>query len=218
MNKKLSAIVIATLLPAVLFTACKQQNITDSSSETVNNKTTTEKSITEDASAQSATEQIIITTTCPPTDPVSDPTRASTTATPDVFINFLYKPEKIIFYHNGKPQTLTEEMCDDVIKRINKVTKNDRWGLLKLAVNEEYIEKIKNENLCIEIYYDGVQLLNDLQNIEKMTFNFEKALIVLDGDDKNTIFFCKDGKYMNGPVRPYNSVLSEEILKDIFDE
>ncbi len=223
MNKKLLSIVIATLLPAVLFTACKQNNIPDSPSETVNNMTT-EKVTVAETTAQESTEQTTVTTTTPPTDPVSDPTRASTTSVPDVFINFLYKPEKIIFYHNAKPQTLTEEMCDDVIEEINKATRKEKWGVLKLAVFNEDIDKIKEENYCIEIHYDinsdGTQILNNLNGagIHDMAFRFEKVFIPLSGNYEGIMFFEKDGIYRSGPIKSYNYDLSEEILRDIFDE
>lgn len=223
MNKKLSAIVIATLLPAVLFTACKQNNIPDSPSETANN-ITTEKVTVAETTTQESTEKTTVSTTTPPTDPVSDPTRASTTSVPDVFINFLYKPEKIIFYHNSKPQTLTEEMCDDVIEEINKATRKEKWGVLKLAVFNEDIDKIKEENYCIEIHYDinsdGTQILNNLNGagMRDMTFRFEKVFIPLNGNYEGVIFFEKDGIYRSGPIKSYNYNLSEEILRDIFDE
>ncbi len=147
-------------------------------------------------------------------------TTQTTTFFTDVYINFLYKPEKIIFYHNAKPQTLSEEMSTEIIKEINNVTKRSTWDVLKLAVTKEHTEKIKNENLCIEIYYDGIQLLNDLngENVKDNTYRFEKILIVLDGDDKNTFFFEKDGEYQNGPIVPCLSDLSEKILQEIFDE
>lgn len=224
MSKKLSAIVIATLLPAVLFTACKQNNIPNSPSETADNIATTEKVTLSETTTQGSTEKTTVTTTTPPTDPVSDPTRASTTSVPDVFINFLYKPEKIIFYHNGKPQTLTEEMCNDVIEEINKATQKEKWGVLKLAVFNEDIDKIKEENYCIEIHYDinsdGTQILNNLNGagIRDMTFRFEKVFIPLDGSYKGIMFFEKDGIYRSGPIKSYSYDLPEEILKDILDE
>lgn len=175
-------------------------------------------------SSQHISTETTVTTTTPPTDPVSDPTKASTTGVPDVFINFLYKPEKIIFYHNGKPQTLTEEMCNDVIEEINKATRNAKWGVLKLAVFNEDIDKIKEENYCIEIYYDinsdGTQILNNLNGagIRDMTFRFEKVFIPLNGNDEGIMFFEKDGIYRNGPIKTFGYNLSEEILKDILDE
>lgn len=174
---------------------------------------------TEISSIADITVTTSVTATEPTTAPVSDTTRISTTCVAEVLTKGLAEPEQILFYHNGKPQTIHkgDVMCDEVIKAINKATKKDNWGILKLAVEEDYINRIKNENLCIEIFYNETQLLNGLNGHTFDEYNFEKILIVLDGDDKNTMFLSKDGKYQNGPIRPYNSALSEDILSYIFD-
>ncbi len=160
------------------------------------------------------------TTTETTTDVVSDPTKPVTESDTGSSSIFLNVPEQILFYHNGKPQTIPngDVMCDEVIKEINKVIKNDRWGILKLAVEDGYIDKLKSENLCIEIYYDETQALNGLKGHTQNKYSFEKILIILDGIDKNTLFFCKDGEYQHGPIKAYSSDLSAEVLKDIFDE
>ena len=149
----------------------------------------------------------------------TDIAEASSTTIPDVLINFLNKPEKIIFYHNGNPQTIAKDnaMCDDVIKSINNVTQNNEWEILKLAVEESYINKTKSENLCIEIHYDAIQYLNNLSGIKGMTYSFDKVLLVLDGDDKGTMFFCENENYRNGPIKSFSSSLSEDVLSNIFD-
>lgn len=174
---------------------------------------------TETTTIQSTISENFLTTTEPPTEAVSDPTKPATTSDTETSVNFLYEPEEILFYHDGKPQTISKDnvMCDEIIKAINNSTKNEKWGILKLAVEEGYIDKIKNENLCIEIYYNDLQTLGGLKGHTQNEYSFEKILIILDGSDKNTMFFCKDKEYQHGPIKPYNSVLSEEILAYIFD-
>lgn len=219
MNKKLITIVSALLMLTVFLSACGNNDVNGPTPQTSLKQTTTEAP-TEETTTQSTTEKEIKTDiTEIPTDVVSDPTRASTTDT-EVFINFLYEPEKIVFYSDGKAQTLTKEMSDEIIKEINKVTKYGYWDYLKLAVFNEYIDEIKEKNLCIEIHYDGIQILNDLngKSVKNNTHRFEKVLIVLDGDNKNTMFLEKDGEYQSGPLFPLLSDLSEEILEHIFDE
>lgn len=221
MNKKLMAIVSAILIVTAFFSACGQKPAPQTSSQT---ETTAEENITENETAKETTNVSESTVNRPTeteilTHPVSDPTKPSTTDT-EVFINFLYEPEKIVFYSDGKAQTLTKEVCDDVIEEINKVTRHGYWDILKLAVFNEDIDKIKEQNCCIEIHYDGSQILNDLngQSVKNSTYRFEKVLIVLDGNDKNTMFLEKNGEYQSGPLYPLLSNLSEEILKEILDE
>ncbi len=226
MNKKILMIAFALLMSTVLFSACNR-NESRIDKPTVQNKTTAQEPTAEKKTEKEATTEppcVIPETekTDVPTDPVSDPTRVSTTCHPDGSINFLYKPEQIIFYHNGKPQTIAKDnvMCDEVIKIINKSTKNDKWGILKLAIEEGYIEEIKNENLCIEIYYNDMQVLSGFRGHTLNEYNFERLLIVLDKNSHgldNTIFFFKDGKYQHGPIRAYSSDLSQEVLAYIFD-
>ncbi len=222
MKKKLVTIVSALLMLIVFLSACGQREANGPTPDTSKHETTTENSTEKETTTDPKCITIAPTETEIPTQPVSDPTRASTSCVPDVSINFLYKPEKIIFYHNGKPQTLTKEMCDDVIDEINKATRKEKWGMLKLAVFNEDIDKIKEENYCIEIHYDinsdGTQILNDLNGIKDMTFRFEKVFIPLNGNDEGVMFFEKDGIYRSGPIKAYNYNLAEEILKDIFDE
>lgn len=226
MKKKLVTIVSALLMLIVFLSACGQKEVNGPTPDTSKHEATTEENTTENKTEKETTTESDATVYRPtvPTQPVSDPTRASTTCVPDVSINFLYKPEKIIFYHNGKPQTLTEEMCEDVIDEINKATRKEKWGMLKLAVFNEDIDKIKEENYCIEIHYDinsdGTQLLNGLkgESINNMTFRFEKVFIPLSGNYEGVMFFEKDGIYRSGPIKAYNYNLSEEILKDILDE
>ncbi len=224
MKKKLVTIISALLMLSVLLSACGQREANGPTPDTSKHETTTESKTEKETTTEPKNTVNKPTETEIPTQPVSDPTRASTTADTNVFINFLYKPEKINFYHNGKPQTLTEEMCEDVIDEINKATRKEKWGMLKLAVFNEDIDKIKEENYCIEIHYDinsvGTQILNDLngESINNMTFRFEKVFIPLNGNYEGIMFFEKDGVYRSGPIKAYNYNLAEEILKDIFDE
>ncbi|MBQ7957548.1 MAG: hypothetical protein IJ279_05865 [Clostridia bacterium] len=156
---------------------------------------------------------------------VPDTTRERTTAVPDVTIDFFYPTEGAVFYHNGKPQDITKEMMDkDILPIINKVTKNERFGMAKLYVDNTLTDKIKAENLCLEISFEGVHLINGLHGVGNLdgsksqyTFFFEKVLIALDGEYKNVIFFMKDGQYRSGPIKPYNSSLSDDILAYLFD-
>ena len=173
----------------------------------------------ENKTIESTVSEKIPTTTENPTEAVSDPTKPVTNVDTESSVSFLHKPEEILFYHDGKPQSISGDnvMCDEVIEIINDSIKNEKWGILKLAVEEGYIDKIKNENLCIEIYYNDLQTLDGLQGHTQDEYSFEKILIILDGSDKNTMFFCKDKEYQHGPIKPYNSVLSEEILAYIFD-
>lgn len=224
MKKKLITIVSALLMLALFLSACGQITVNGPTPDTSSLEATTNENTTENKTEKETTteSEAIVYRPTVPTQPVSDPTRASTTCIPDVSINFLYKPEKIIFYHNGKPQTLTAEMCDDVINEINKATRKEKWGMLKLAVFNEDIDKIKDENYCIEIHYDinsdGTQILNDLNGMKDITFRFEKVFIPLKGNYEGVMFFEKDGIYRNGPIKAYNYDLAEEILKDILDE
>lgn len=224
MKKKLVTIVSALLMVTIFLSACGQREVNGPTPDTSKHEATIENKTEKETTTEPKTTVNRTTETEIPTQPVSDPTRASTTCVPDVSINFLYKPEKIVFYHNGKPQTLTEEMCDDVIREINKATRKEKWGMLKLAVFNEDIDKIKEENYCIEIHYDinsdGTQLLNGLngESINNMTFRFEKVFIPLNGNEEGVIFFEKDGIYRSGPIKAYNYNLAEEILKDILDE
>ncbi len=227
MNKKLITIVSALLMLTVFLSACGNNDVNGPTPQTSLKQTTTEaptEETTEETTTQRATEKETKTDiTEIPTDVVSDPTRASTTDT-EVFINFLYEPEKIVFYSDGKAQTLTEEICDDVIQEINTATRREKWGMLKLAVFNEDIDKIKEENYCIEIHYDtnrdGTQVLNNLNGagVNDITFRFEKVFIPLNGDYKGVMFFEKDGIYRSGPIKAYNYNLAEEILKEIPDE
>ncbi len=224
MKKKLVTIVSALLMVIIFLSACGQREVNGPTPDTSKHEATTENKTEKETTTEPKCIAIEPTETEIPTQPVSDPTRASTTCVPDVSINFLYKPEKIVFYHNGKPQTLTEEMCADVISEINKATRKEKWGMLKLAVFNEDIDKIKEENYCIEIHYDinsdGTQLLNGLngESVNYMTFRFEKVFIPLNGNEEGVMFFEKDGIYRNGPIKAYNYNLAEEILKDILDE
>lgn len=231
MSKKLTAIVFALFLLTAFLTACVQKQTNNPSPETSNQDVTAEETSDEtvtkeeEATTDGTPTVVMPTATAVLTEAVSDPTRASTTTSTDVFINFLYAPEKIIFYHNGKPQTLTEAMCTDVINEINKATRQEKWGMLKLAVFNEDIDKIKKENLCIEIHYDvnsdGTQILNNLNgdaDLNDMSFRFEKVFISLSGEYEGVMFFEKDGIYESGPIKAYNYNLAEEIRKDIFDE
>lgn len=221
MKKKLVTIVSALLMVTIFLSACGQSEVNGPTPDTSKHETTTENKTEKETTTE---DDATLYRPTIPTEPVSDPTRASTTSIPDVTINFLYKPEKIVFYHNGKPQTLTEEMCDDVISEINKATRKEKWGMLKLAVFNEDIDKIKEENYCIEIHYDinsdGTQLLNGLngESVNNMTFRFEKVFIPLNGTYESVMFFEKDGIYRSGPIKAYKYNLSEEILKDILDE
>lgn len=141
-----------------------------------------------------------------------------TTSRPDVFINFFPPADGAVFYHNGKPQEITKEMMNnDILKVINDVTKTKKFVTLKLGVTEQFIEKIKAKNLCLEISFKGSHLINNLNGINEQTFNFEKVLIVLNGEFENYIFFMKDGIYQHGPIQPLGSTLSEDILACIFD-
>lgn len=227
MKKKLIMIVSALLLLTIFLSACGQKEVNGPTPDTSKHEAITKENITENKTEKETTTEPKSVVTKPteteaPTNPVSDPTRALTTADTNVFVNFLYKPEKIIFYHDGKPQTLTEEMCYDFIEEINTATRKEKWGMLKLAVFNEDIDKIKEENYCIEIHYDinsdGTQILKDLNGMKDMTFLFEKVFIPLNGDYKGVMFFEKDGTYRNGPIKAYNYNLAEEILKEILDE
>ncbi len=200
------AVLLFALVPVFLKFTSPQGNITFPQTEN-----SSVGNITETTSAK-ATE----TSTVPVLEPIKTTTEPDTEAS----VNSLYKPEQILFYHNGKPQTISKdsEMCDTVIRSINKAIANDKWGILKLAVEDGYIDKIKNENLCIEIFYNDTQTLEGFKGHTQDKYHFEKILIILDGVDKNTMFFCKNGVYQHGPVKPFSSDLSEELLKGIFDE
>lgn len=227
MKKKLVTIVSALFILALFLSACGQKEVNGPTPDTSEYNTTTEENTTDDKTEKAAVTEPETTVIRPtvPTQPVSDPTRASTTCIPDVFINFLYKPGKIIFYHNGKPQTLTAEMCNDVIEEINAATRKEKWDMLKLAVFNEDIDKIKKANYCIEIHYDinsdGTQILNNLngESVNDMTFRFEKVFIPLNGEYKGVMFFEKDGTYSrSSTIKAYNYNLAEEILKGILDK
>lgn len=147
-------------------------------------------------------------------------TTENTTSEAEVITKGLNKPSKIIFLQNGEEQLLTDKICSEITEDINETIKERSWNTLKLAVTKDYIDKIKKENLCIEICFDGVQQLSGLkgESVNKQTYCFEKILVVLDGDNKNTLFFEKDGKYQNGPIIPVHSDMAEEILREISDK
>lgn len=218
MKKKFVTIVSALLMLIIFLSACGQKEVNGPTPDTSKQETTTEENKTE---KETTTEPkcIVIepTETEIPTQPVSDPTRASTTCVPDVSVNFLYKPEKIIFYHNGKTQTLTEEMNKEVIKEINSYLRQDYKGSgWKYAAEKSMIDEIKN-HLHIEIYYDSVQTFSTSNSADERKYNH--LLVSLEGQYKNIIFFGKDGKYMSIPIGPlYDDDFSEDILKHIFDE
>lgn len=232
MKKKLSLIAFALLLIAVLFTACKKEKVIILNDNV--NKTSLQEIPAEKKTEKETTTilrcPITETTTKGPkcyvgepddpeicTDPVSDPTRTSTTAIPEVFSKFLCEPEKIIFCHDGKPQTLTAEMNNEVIKEINAYLREDyKGGGWKYAAEKTMIDEIKS-HIHIEIYYDSLQTFSTENPTDERVYNH--LLVSLEGQYKNIIFFGKDGKYMSIPIGPlYDDDFSEDILRHIFDE
>lgn len=172
---------------------------------------------TETTTNQSTTSENFLTTTEPPTEAISDPTKPATSSDTEASINFLYEPEKIVFCHDGKPQTLTKEMNEEVIKEINSYLRNDyKGGGWKYAAEESMINEIKS-HIHIEIYYDSVQTFSTASSTDER--KYDHLLVSLEGQYKNIIFFGKDGKYMSIPIGPlYDDDFSENILRHIFDE
>lgn len=227
MKKKIPMIAFALLMSAVLFSACNR-NESRIDKPTVQNKTTAQEATTENKTEKETTTEPqnvvhengkteIFTKTDFTTDVVSDPTKPATSSDTEASVNFLYEPEKIVFCHDGKPQTLTKEMNEEVIKEINSYLRNDyKGGGWKYAAEESMINEIKS-HIHIEIYYDSVQMFSTASSTDERKYNH--LLVSLEGQYKNIIFFGKDGKYMSIPIGPlYDDDFSENILRHIFDE
>lgn len=152
-------------------------------------------------------------TTVTSTDKTSETTEVITAENTDITADFFKSAENAVFYYNSKSQNVAEDMLNkNILKIINGEIGGKTFGILKLVVTEQFIEKIKAENMCLEISFNSVQRISGLKGTENKTFEFEKVLIALDGENKNVIFFMKDGKYQNGPVKLFDSTLCEDIL------
>lgn len=216
MKKKFVTAFSALLLLTVFLSACGQKPVNGPTPDTSRQEITTKETAT-----QKQTEKETVTEenskNPPHTDPVSDPTRASTTFNIPVTIDFLYEPQKIVFYSDGKTQTLTKEINEDIVEEINNYLREDYKGSgWKYAAEKRMINEIKSEKY-IELYYDSVQIFSTENSANERKYNH--ILVSLGGQYKNIIFFGKDGKYMSLPIGPlYDDDFAENILDAIFDE
>lgn len=125
---------------------------------------------------------------------------------------------KSIDYFNKGEMSKVEEFDEDIILSGVKGLIKDANQTISMIVTPEFIEKIKNENECVEIVFDSPQTFHD--NFLSETV-IEKILIPLSGkyigdiDSPSVIVFLgnKEG-YRTGPRGCENCLMYVDKIKD----
>lgn len=228
MPKKLLAIALSVLLFSLIFTACKKQAANEPNGNSHDDISSLSLTYPEGTSWTSpgTNEEIAVSDptvwieNCETPDPtgvaVSDPTRCPEKDLNPYGLNYLTGIKEITVFSEGKSKNPSLQQTTEVLKLLNEELNSNWWDMLRLAVTEDDISKLKAENSCIEISFNSLTKITDnCDCIEPCTYEFDKILVVLDGENENTIYFSQNGRYKHGPIRFPHSDLSENLLKII---
>ena len=217
MPKKLLAIALSVLLFSLIFTACKKKAANDpngNSHDDISSLSLTYPEGTSWTSPGTNEEIAVSDPTFASEIAVSDPTRCPEKDLNPYGLNYLTGIKEITFFSEGKSKSPSLQQTTEVLKFLNEELNSNWWDMLRLAVTEDDISKLKAENSCIEISFNSLTKITDnCDCIEPCTYEFDKILVVLDGENENTIYFSQNGRYKNGPIRFPHSDLSENLLK-----
>ena len=227
MTKKLLALALSIISLSVIFTACKKQaeaeknEISDTDRSAVsltylNGTSLTRSEVTEEIAVSDPTVWI---ESCEPPEvteeiAVSDPTKCPEKDLNPYGLNYLTGVKEITFFSKGSHKTPSSQQTSETLMLLNEELNSNYWDLLKLAVTQEDIEKLKENNSCVEISFSALSKITDnCDCIEPCVYTFDKILVVLDGENATTIYFSQNGSYKNGPIKFPHSDLSARLLK-----
>lgn len=224
---KKSIILISAIALMFSVSACKEEKIDLTETQKTTSTTQTKQTAPESSAKPTETQTTASTTQARQTAPessvkpteiqttITDSTtekttrRETTTVLPTVQENFktsLDTPDELYLYTDGKKEKISNELISKILPQVNIYLNDTKIGVLKLAVSEDMIEKIKSENKAIELKYDSRQTYVMFRKTGGPdTYKFEKVLIPLDGERKGCVFFCKDDIYQHGPLKPFDS-------------
>lgn len=222
MTKKLLALALSIVLLSIIFTACKNKvtNEPDEKSQkdiSLSTLTYRQETLNSEIAVSDPTVFIEDCETPDPTEvAVSDPTKKHEENINPYGVNYLSGVTEAVFYSSSKSYTLTSVERENILRIINEELNGNWWDVLRLAVLEEDILNLKENNSCLEITFNSVKSIQDnCDCIEPCTYEFDKILIVLDGENQNTIYFSQNGKYKHGPIKFPNSNLSKNLMNSI---
>lgn len=143
---------------------------------------------------------------------------ATSTSSDEKVVQNLSAPQEIIVYKQGSKQIVKPE--DELFKTIftltNKRLVNPGY-VMRFDESNEAATKTVKEGLAVEFKYDEsskytVPVLAGTDN--KQEINAKSILFIVDGENKNLMFYSEDGKnYGTAPIEYPESVELIELLK-----
>lgn len=103
-------------------------------------------------------------------------------------------PLTINVFSDGDVYTLND--IEKAVKLINDNILDENIDIVELAVDVEYIELLKKEEVCLELIYNEMIVIQ----FESKTLFVNKILIPLSGDDAELLFWADEDEYRSGPV------------------
>ncbi len=221
MLKKFTAFFLTITSVILLFAACgkadektPQTTVPETQLETEEAVLINETEPKDEATTKSVTESEEKTT--PTTELCSVPLKNPYFPTP----SYQY------FYNNSLKEKDTY-LASEVAEIVNNSLKNGKWGLLKLAVTDDMVSKITDEETCLELVFDKNYVFSKTADMGGRKFEYDKALIVLTGEYKDCIFFSLSRKYydgeiqneyLSGPIKDVDGKISDTLIAHIYDE
>ena len=143
----------------------------------------------------------------------NESTYTSTSAKASINNTELSVPQKLLFISDDKENICSSDTTTQVIAKVNAYINDGTLKAMKMAVSDDTICNIKSTQKCIEIVYETTQSLHTSAiNGAATDYEFNKILLVLNGDYKGLLFFAQNGTYLPGPIKGSGENYINDIL------
>ena len=117
------------------------------------------------------------------------------------FAKFIAVPNKIIIYKNGNTTEVSRNnpLFKQIVSCMNSRISFDS-GLVKLGIDKDWEDKIKNDEMGVEFIYSSKETFR-LKNLPFRTFSYTKLFFPIQSNDvnnENLMFFSRKDNYYNG--------------------
>ncbi|XOS94364.1 hypothetical protein ACLMAB_14420 [Brevibacillus laterosporus] len=143
----------------------------------------------------------------------------ATSKTPDEkAVQILSAPKELVVYKQGSKQVLKpeDELFKTIIALTNKRMESPGY-VMRFDESNEAATKAVKEGIVVEFQYEQatkntVPAFEGTEN--KRELNTKSLLFIVDGDNKNLMFYSEDGKnYGTAPIEYPESVELNKLLK-----